>query len=85
MSRAKVYISVLPVPGAEDADAVEVVKGLTSAAGFLRHEIGQRLLLRMSPELKFIADDSIERGSRIIGVLNEIRGSEGHGETFDAD
>ena len=77
MRYAKVYISVLPVnPGAGGEDispADEVVKGLSSAAGFLRHEMGQRLALRMAPELKFIADDSIERGSRIIGVLNEIR------------
>lgn len=68
MRYAKVYISALT----DTSDKDGVIKGLSSAAGFLRHEIGQRLTLRMSPELKFIADDSIERGSRIIEVLRDI-------------
>ena len=68
MRYAKIYVSVL----SGTADRNDVVKGLSSASGFLRHEIGQRLALRMAPELKFIADDSIERGAHIIDVLNNI-------------
>ena len=43
-------------------DAKEAVKGLTSATGLIRREVGSKLHLRKTPELKFIADDSIERG-----------------------
>ncbi|MCL1819646.1 MAG: 30S ribosome-binding factor RbfA [Oscillospiraceae bacterium] len=73
MSAAKIYISVL----SDTADGREVIKGLSSAAGFLRHELGQKLKLRLSPELKFILDDSIEHGTRIINVLNTIKEAEG--------
>ena len=52
--------------------AKTAVKGLTSATGYIRREIGKRLHLRKTPELKFIADDSIERGMQITRMLNDI-------------
>lgn len=67
-SFAKVYISALE--GIETAKTA--VKGLESATGFIRREIGQRLHLRKTPELKFIADDSIEHGMAIIEKMNSI-------------
>jgi ribosome-binding factor A len=67
-SFAKVYVSALE--GKETA--VTAVKGLVSATGYIRREIGQRLHLRKTPELKFIADDSIEKGMKIAGMLNNI-------------
>lgn len=79
MSSAKVYISVL----SDTANGGDVIKGLSSAAGFLRHELGQSLKLRLSPELKFILDDSITHGSHIIDVLNTIKQAEG--EQHDAE
>ena len=51
---ARVYISVL-----DKSREKEVLKGLKSAAGFLRRELGQALQLRYTPELQFIPDDSI--------------------------
>lgn len=72
MSYAKIYISVL----SDTANGKDVVKGLVSAAGFLRHELGQSLKLRVSPELKFELDDSIEYGAHIINVLNTIKQTE---------
>ena len=57
LSYAKVYISAM-----EGIDAAKSsVKGLESAGGYIRKQLGSRLHLRKSPELKFIADDSIAR------------------------
>lgn len=67
-SAAKVYVSAME--GIETAKLA--VKGLTSATGFIRREVGKRLHLRITPELKFIADDSIEKGMNIAGMLNSI-------------
>lgn len=67
-SFAKVYVSAME--GIETAKLA--VKGLTSATGYIRREVGKRLHLRKTPELKFIADDSIERGMKIAGMLGDI-------------
>lgn len=67
-SAAKVYVSAME--GIETAKLA--VKGLTSATGYIRREVGKRLHLRITPELKFIADDSIEKGMGIAGMLNNI-------------
>ncbi len=67
-SYAKVYVSALD--GIETARTA--VKGLTSATGYMRRELGKRLHLRKTPELKFYADDSIEKGMEIAGMLNNI-------------
>lgn len=64
---AKVYISVL-----DKGDVHEVVKGLKSAAGYLRRELGRALSLRYTPELQFVADDSIQHGAHILEVLRDI-------------
>ncbi len=67
-SAAKVYVSAME--GIETAKLA--VKGLTSATGFIRREVGKRLHLRKTPELKFIADNSIEKGMNIASMLNNI-------------
>ena len=61
LSYAKVYVSSMS--GIDDAK--EAVKGLTSATGLIRREVGNKLHLRKTPELKFIADDSVEHGMEI--------------------
>ncbi len=61
LSYAKVYVSSMN--GIDDAK--EAVKGLTSATGLIRREVGNKLHLRKTPELKFIADDSVEHGMEI--------------------
>lgn len=63
---ARVYISVL-----DKAQEKEVLKGLKSASGFLRRELGRALQLRYTPELQFIADDSIRQGAHILEVLRD--------------
>ena len=52
---AKIYVSALN----KDSSA-QLLKGLKSAAGYLRRELGQRLNLRATPELSFVRDDSID-------------------------
>lgn len=71
LSYAKVYISAI-----EGIDAAKSsIKGLESAGGYIRKQLGTRLHLRKSPKLKFIADDSIEKGmdifEKIKGLSNE--------------
>ena len=63
---AKVYVSVL-----DSSDVKEVVKGLKSAAGYLRRELGRALSLRYTPELQFVADDSIHQGAHILSMLRD--------------
>lgn len=68
LSYAKVYISAL-----EGADkAKEAVKGLKAAAGFIRGRLSSALHLRKTPELRFIADDSIEKGMELFDKLKGI-------------
>ena len=68
LRNAKVYISVL---GDEQAQ-LDTIKGLRSAAGFIRHEIGERLDLRCKPDLVFELDHSIEYGAKINQILNSL-------------
>ena len=64
---AKVYISVL-----QKEKGKEVIKGLKSAGGFLRREIGSKLQLRYTPELVFELDDSIDKGAKMYALLNSL-------------
>ena len=51
----------------------DVNRGLKSAAGYLRRELGANMSLRYTPELQFIADDSIEYGAHILEMLRDVR------------
>ena len=61
---AKVFISVLDKTGEE-----QVLKGLKSAGGWLRRELGRALDLRSTPELTFVRDDSIDKGAHVLEML----------------
>ena len=63
---AKVFISVL-----DKTQEKDVLKGLRSAAGYLRRELGAAVKLRYTPELQFVADDSIEQGAHILRMLRD--------------
>ena len=63
---AKVYVSML-----DKSSAAQVVKGLKSAAGSLRRELGRALNLRYTPELLFVEDDSIDKGAHILEMLRD--------------
>ncbi|MDO4458657.1 MAG: 30S ribosome-binding factor RbfA [Clostridia bacterium] len=69
LSFCTVYVSTM-----EGLDATkEAVKGLTNGAGFLRHELGNRLSIRHTPKLIFKATDSIEYSANITKLLNDLK------------
>ena len=63
---AKVYYSVLT------GDKKEIFKGLRSSAGYIRAQLAKRMNLRMTPELSFYEDHSIEHGAHISKLLSGI-------------
>ena len=66
-THAKVFYTSLA--GSERAN--EVAKGLAHASGFLRRELGRRLHIHHIPELHFVFDASVERGSRLSQLIDE--------------
>ena len=68
---AKVHISVL-----EESRENEAMKGLRSAAGWLRRELGQKLQLRYTPELVFELDDSLKYGAHMYDLLSRLSAQE---------
>lgn len=73
MSYAKVYVSA--IEGKEKTE--ESVKALKNAAGYIRRELGAKLKLRKVPELRFVADDSIEVSANISRIVNTFDKNEG--------
>lgn len=69
LQHAKIYVSIY---GTQEAKA-ETMAGLKSATGYVRSELGSRVRLRRTPEVMFVEDDSIERGTNVLSLLNRIR------------
>lgn len=65
---AKAYVSIM----GDEETKKEALKGLKSAAGFIRKEIGARVLLRALPEFHFELDNSIEHGAHINELLQSV-------------
>ena len=68
LRHAKVFVSVL---GTEE-EKQETFRGFQAAAGFFRHELGERLSLRYIPEMAFQRDDSIEHGTHILKLIRDL-------------
>ena len=64
---AKIYASFL-----QEEKAADALKGLKSASGYLRRELGSALNLRYTPELVWELDDSITYGARMLGLINSL-------------
>ena len=64
---AKVYASFL-----QEDRAAEALKGLKSASGYLRRELGRALQLRYTPELVWELDDSITYGAKMLKLINSL-------------
>ena len=64
---AKINVSFL-----DETKAAEALKGLKSASGWLRRELGSRLNLRYTPELQWALDDSITYGARMLELINSL-------------
>ncbi|MEN8259043.1 MAG: 30S ribosome-binding factor RbfA [Pseudomonadota bacterium] len=69
LSVAKVYMTVL---GADEDEIHKNVKILNQAGSFIRHELGKNIRMRSIPELRFVYDDSIDRGMKLDSLLDEI-------------
>ncbi len=65
---AKVYYTVL----GDDSQRSETARGLQSAVTYIRREVGQRLRLKAVPEVRFLYDESLERGMRLQSVLEDL-------------
>lgn len=68
LQHAKIFVSIY---GSEEAKA-ETMAGLKAATGYVRSELGQRVRLRRTPEVLFVEDRSLERGDRILSLINQI-------------
>lgn len=64
---AKVYVSFLEADRAKEA-----MKGLKSAGGYLRRELGRTLNLRYTPEIAWALDDSITYGAHMLELINSL-------------
>lgn len=64
---AKVYASFL-----DEDKAAEAMKGLKSASGYLRRELGRSLNLRYTPQLQWALDDSITYGAKMLELINSL-------------
>ena len=75
LAHAKVFITVLD----DKQDAAKSVQVLNSAAGFLRHELARRTLMRVIPKLRFIYDPTVEHGANLSALINAaVRSDQDH-------
>ena len=65
---AQVFIGVIGGEGEID----RVIKRLNAKHGFIQNIVMKRVVLRSTPRLTFVADDSVERGVRVLNILEEI-------------
>lgn len=79
------YVDVKVSVIGDEAQKDETLAGLKSAAGFLRREIGNRLTLRYSPELRFTIDESADYLFKIDGLLKSITSEDETSENHEAD
>lgn len=68
LKNARVYVSVY----GEETDQAEALQGLSSAAGYIRHQLFRSLSLKTIPNLSFVLDDSIAHGVHIASVLKQL-------------
>ena len=64
---AKVYVSIL----GDDEEKRNAIRGLKSAAGYIRREVGRRMQIRFTPEIQFELDNSIEQGIYITKLIED--------------
>jgi ribosome-binding factor A len=79
LGHAHVYISLI----GDEEEVAAAIGGLERASGYLRHQIAKRIDLRHVPEFNFSFDPSLERGQRILSLLDEIE--QESDETSDDD
>jgi len=73
LQQATVYVSVL----GDEEQKQNTLTGLAKATGFIRSEIGKRIRLRITPEIAFEWDESIDYGNRIETLISQIHKEQG--------
>lgn len=68
LQHATIFVSIYGTPEARE----ETMEGLKASESFVRRELGHRIRLRRSPEVKFLEDNSLERGDKMVHLLNEL-------------
>ena len=76
LSNAKVFVSAL----GDEVDRNEVLEGFKSASGYFRRELAKQLTLRYVPELSFHFDDSIEVGTHVLQLIEQVAGENSDNE-----
>jgi ribosome-binding factor A len=79
-AHAKVFFTVLDV-----SHLSEIQSGLARAAGFLRRELGRRIRIHTLPELRFVHDDSLERGASLSKLIDEAAALSHGNATMDEE
>lgn len=81
LRQARVYVSRLGT----EADRDAAVSALNHAVPFLRHAVATRARLRFTPTLRFVADATIERGSRVEAIIQELHATDETAAQDDPD
>lgn len=68
LKSAKVYVGIV----GDEERAKGVVATLNRKRGFIQSEMMKRVILRNTPQLTFLVDDSIERGVRVLNILDDL-------------
>ncbi len=77
LQHAKIFVSIY---GTAEAKA-ETMSGLKSATGYVRSELGARVRLRRTPEVVFVEDRSLERGNKVLSLLDQLSQERQHSES----
>jgi ribosome-binding factor A len=80
LQHAKIFVSIY---GTEEARA-ETMVGLEAVTGYVRRELGHRIRLRRTPEVLFIEDRSLERGTKMLSLLNQLSAERTAAEALEA-
>ena len=68
LQHCKIFVSIY----GSDADRDQAMEGLRSASAYVKGELGRRLKMRRTPEVMFHLDRGLERGTTVLGLLNEL-------------
>jgi ribosome-binding factor A len=80
LQHAKIFVSIF---GTDEARA-ETMAGLEAVTGYVRRELGHRVRLRRTPEVLFIEDRSLERGTKMLSLLNQLSAERTAAEALEA-
>ncbi|MFA5035350.1 MAG: 30S ribosome-binding factor RbfA [Candidatus Margulisiibacteriota bacterium] len=72
LRNANIHVSIL----GDEKQKTEAMDGLRSATRFIRGELGNRVDFRATPEIRFIRDDSLEKGSRVLNLIRKLKNEE---------